>query len=409
MIDKTVLIITDHFPPESAPRMGYLSKYLGDYNWKGIAISPFYDNERNTFDYLSGYIPCKRVSASEKNIKKNIFQKGIGFFSPDLRIPWWINKKMIQLANDLVSKEQVDIVLCSTWTLFPLNIAYKISKLFNIPWIADLRDIYEEYPVKTSILMGLFNKIGKLRRNYLLKKSNYVTVVSKKHQEILSNYKIKARIIYNGFDSELFIPSKNRRLDKFRIVYTGTLSNFSVGYDISPLFSSINKLFNNGYIGYENFRIQFYSDSKSREIINDLAIKYKINDFIDIFNNISFIEIPKILNDASILLLLVPGRNMGIMTTKFYEYLGVGRPILCIWNDEGEIEDIINKSNTGIAAKIEEEIQSFIKNKYDEWLNTGYVNSDNNNDFIMQFSRKNQAKQFTDLFNIIINTNIEDK
>jgi glycosyltransferase involved in cell wall biosynthesis len=408
MINKTVLIITDQFPPEFAPRMGYLSKYLGDYNWKGIAISPFLNSERNTFDSLSGYILCKRINVSEKTLKKNIFQKGIAFFFPDFYMPYWLNRKMIQLSHNCVTNEKIDIILCSTWTLFPLNIASKISKLYKIPWIADLRDIFEQYPVKSSFIRELYYTICKYKRNYYLKKANAITVVSKKHKEIFSNYELQSEVIYNGFDSDLFFPAKYHKLNKFKIVYTGLIQEKSIA-DISPFFSAIKKLYNNGYIDHQNCRIQFYSDIKTHKMVNDLAIKYNIINIIDVINYVSFLEIPKILDDASILLLLVPRKNMGIMTTKFYEYLGVGRPILCIWNDEGEVEEIINKSNAGIAAKTEEEIQLFIKIKYDEWLNTGYVDSCINHDFTMQFSRKNQAKQFTDLFNLIINTKIDKK
>jgi len=308
---------------------------------------------------------------------------------------------MMQFAKECIKNEKVDIILCSTWKLFPLNIACRIAKSYKIPWIADLRDIEEQYPVKDFYLLEIHNKICIRRRNILLKKACAVNVVSRKHKEMLSCYGINSNVIYNGFDPDLFKISSFHKLEKFKIIYTGMFSDYKASQDISPLFSAISQLFNNEDIDYQNCRIQFFADLNSREIANNLAKKYNIINFIDTFEYISYTEIPKVLNDASILILLVPRRNMGIMTTKLYEYLGVGRPILCIWNDEGEIEEIINKSGAGIAAKSEEEIKSFIKIKYDEWLKTGYTDSCVNRDYVMQFSRKKQAKQFIDLFESI--------
>ena len=405
MQDKNVLIIADVFPPGFAPRMGYLSKYLSDHAWKGIAVSCIYDSEQNVFGFLSGYICSKIIVISKKNehkYKKNFIQKALSFFIPDLRPPWRLNREMMQQCKKLINTKHIDIILCSTSSIFPLNVAYKIAKFHDIPWIADLRDVDEQYPDQGSFLMKLYRKIGIRRRNYLLRKANAITVVSKKHVELFFQYKLNAQLIYNGFDSELFKPSTFHQLDIFRIVYTGTIfSSWAVGRNPSPLFSAIQKLHSNGSIDPKNCRVQFYTNSKSQEIIDNLAKKYDVIDFVDCFKYVSSTEMPKVLDDSSILLLLIQG-NTGIMTTKFFEYLGVGRPILCIWSDEGNVENIIRTSNAGIAAKNEEDIYMFIKMKYDEWLKTGYTSSDINQDFVMQFTRKANAKQFVELFEFVL-------
>jgi len=404
---KNVLIITDLFPPSFAPRMGYLSKYLGDHSWKGTAIAPLYESEQKVFGFLSGYINTKRIVISKKDeqkkYKRNIIQKALSLFFPDLESTWRLNREMMQQCKELIRKEQVDLILCSTYRLFPLNIACKIAKLYDLPWIADLRDIYEQYPVKWSFLMELYKKSGIRRRNNLLRKTNAITVVSKRHSELLSRYKLQAQVIYNGFDSDLFQPSTFHQLEKFKIVYTGMIfSKSGVGRDPSPFFSAIQNLHENGKISPQNCRIQFYTNSKSQEIVNHSAKKHGVLDFIDCFEYVSSVDVPKILDDASILLLLLQGRNTGIMTTKFFEYLGVGRPVLCVWTDDGEIMEIMNHSNAGLAAKTEEEIEQFVIMKYDEWMDTGYTNLSIEWDFIKQFSRKVQAKQFVDLFDSVL-------
>ena len=402
MAIKTVLILTDAFPPAFAPRMGYLSKYLGEHDWKGIAISPIYDNCRKDFAFLSDVIPTRRIYFSEQIKKRNIIHKAVSFFFPDMRVEWGLNKEMRLHIDNLISKEQIDIILCSTCILFPLNIAYKVAKKYKIPWVADLRDISEQYPVKESFLMELQKKIGILRRNNILRRANAITVVSEKHVEILNDYTLKAYCIYNGADTDIFLPSnKCYNLNKFNIVYTGTL-NFRAGRDISPLFSAIKQMYLNNDITFKDCCIRFYTDIASQEIINKAKKIFSVSDFVECIDFVPATEIPKILNESSILLLLLDRKNNGIMTTKFFEYLAVGRPILCIWSDEGTVEEIINNSRAGIAAKSEADISLFIKSKYDEWLKNGYTTSDIDKEHVKNFTRKHNAKQFVELFDSVL-------
>lgn len=400
MTTKTVLIIADSFPPGFAPRMGYLSKFLGEYGWKGIAVSPMYNYEKNNFDFLSGHIPHKGVFFSKQKKDRNFFHKALSIIFPDMRIAWGGNKKIKSCVEELMIKEHVDIILCSTCELFPLNIAYKIAKKYKIPWVADLRDIYEQYTMERAFLGKIYQKTGIQRRNFLLEKASAIVTVSKKHVETLGSYGLKACPIYNGADTDVFIPSQHS-LDKFRIVYTGTLVTLG-GRDVSPLFSVIQQLHINKEIDYRNCRIQFYSDTESHTIVNKLKPSFCVSDFIDCFNYIPVVEVPKVLNEAAVLLLFLDNENKGIMTTKFFEYLAVKRPVLSIWSDKGEVEEIINNFNAGIAARTEADIKSFIKSKYDEWLKTKYTVCYSDCNDVGKFSRRYAAKQFTELFDIVL-------
>jgi len=399
-IKKTVLILTGIFPPQFAPRMGYLSKYLGDNGWKGIAISHATTHAENTFDFLAGYIPCKKIYVSGK---KSLIEKILSRFFSDATVSWELNKKMKDHITEIFSKEQIDIILCSTTrSLFPLNIAYKTAKSYGIPWIADLRDIYEQNPIKGSLQRTIKEKIGTLIRNYILRNANAITTVSKTHVKILNRYGLKAYCIYNGADRDMFIASKYHNLDKFRIVYTGTFARRKSGRDISPLFSALQQLHDNNDIDFNNCRIQFYSDAKSQKIAHDLKNSFCVPDCVDCFDLVPATEVPNVLYESSILLLLLGKGSAGVMTTKFFEYLAAGRPILCIWSDRGEVEEIINNSCAGVAAKTENDIKAFVKLKYEEWLKTGYTNADTDQNYAGEFSREHNAKQFVEVFENVL-------
>jgi hypothetical protein len=54
------------------------------------------------------------------------------------------------------------------------------------------------------------------------------------------------------------------------------------------------------------------------------------------------------------------------MTTKFFEAVGVEKPVLCVPNDEGCLAQVIEEVNAGLAANTALEVQDFIKEKYNE-------------------------------------------
>jgi glycosyltransferase involved in cell wall biosynthesis len=96
----------------------------------------------------------------------------------------------------------------------------------------------------------------------------------------------------------------------------------------------------------------------------------------------------------------------GIMGTKLFEYLAVEKPILCVRNDEGCLEEVINLANAGLAASTVKEVEKFILEKFTDWQKNGYTHQSVNQEFVQQFSRKRQAEQFADLFNKLVCTDL---
>ena len=127
-----------------------------------------------------------------------------------------------------------------------------------------------------------------------------------------------------------------------------------------------------------------------------------IRDFVDFYDYIDTSAVPKILADSSILLLLTnvfrDDGPKGIMTTKYFEYLAMERPILCVRSDENLLETSIKKANAGLAARTMEETYDFILEKWNEWKIKGYTTVKINKDYTQQFSRKLQATKFVELF-----------
>ena len=84
------------------------------------------------------------------------------------------------------------------------------------------------------------------------------------------------------------------------------------------------------------------------------------------------------------------------MTTKFFEAIGVEKPILCVRSDEECLAQTIKETNAGLAATTVEEVKRFILHHYQQWQQNGYTHINITNK--EQFSRQRQAQQFEEIF-----------
>ncbi len=411
---KKILIISDIFIPDYAPRMGYLCKYLLENNYKVHVLVPKalhkkYVQNFSHIDVSSIQISRVENSENEKNAyhtkKRNLREKTWCFFNPEFVSGSGLVEKMIVEADKILAGFKPDIILCST---YPLEVAYYVSKKYNIPWVADMRDIKEQAgnirPGRGNIRKRLTENIKILRRNFLLRNAYAVTSVSKWHVDFLKSINKNSFLIYNGYDQDIFNNPASTSTSKFKIVYAGTLYQDAKYRDPSMLFEAVEKLHNEKVICQDDFEIAFYMDNASNGQIVQIINNYHIQNYITINNFVPNVEIPKLLSESSILLVLANKGTHGVMTTKIFEYLAIGRPILCVRSDEDCIEDIINDLKAGCAASTTDETYTFIKENYLLWKENGHIESKINKDEVLQYSRMVQSEKLIKILDGIINS-----
>ena len=90
------------------------------------------------------------------------------------------------------------------------------------------------------------------------------------------------------------------------------------------------------------------------------------------------------------------------MTTKLFESLAVEKPILCVRSDESYLESALQESKAGIAARHVEEACRFLEDCFTEWKEKGYTTSQTDKKVLRNYSRKEQAGQFAEIFETVI-------
>lgn len=412
---RNVLILCDLFPPAFGPRMGYLCKYIKALGWNPVVLTEAINENMFTFltkectaQYIS-YYPTTRNKYLKKIQWVIIQLLDICFHYKD--------RRMVQEAQKLLSKQSFDLILCSTYRTFPLTAAQKIAQKYQLPWVADLRDIIEQYTGDEFIshkiphLFGLGNFISKFfkqqnlyTRNQALLSANAITTVSPWHVKTLYKYNTNTHLIYNGFDPDIFYPEQIKT-DQFIITYTGRILSTAMR-DPSLLLQGLAELYSNKQITPEQCRVHWYVDEASWQIIKAESQKEGVEVFMDYKGYVAADKIPSVLNQSSILLLLTNKSSeqgpKGVMTTKFFESLAVRKPILCVRSDEGVLETALLESQAGIAARQKKEVCSFLLKYMNEWKEKGFTTSSIRSEVLQNYSRKEQAKQFVRIFENII-------
>ncbi len=398
-------------PPGYIPRVRYLCNYLAD---KG-----------NQITLITEKSDCNQLFSPKINIITFEYIKAKTSVGYKIE---WLAKTALNLIYDhkgrtffkKLSKKikniSFDAVFCSsTFHSFPLTTAYMIAKRRQLPLYVDLRDIIEQTPqnsnnifihrlsgVVGSWLTKRFKYIHIKRRNEAIKRAKAVFTVSKWHTDFLNPHNPNTYTIYNGFDENLFVSQKAVS-DTFDISYFGELTDNNLRYPII-LLNALKNIVDKKKVDLNNIKVRWFTDKNSVKNIKKTVEEFGVQSIMMYEKFALGYDLVEKMNKSSILLIFshnpdIVGYN-GIMTTKFFEYIGVGRPILITPNNKDELSATAQNIKCGLVSSDIEEIESFILQKYSEWQIDHYVKNTTEAEQRVCFSRKKAADKVMEIVNI---------
>lgn len=394
-----ILILTDPFgPPSFAPRMRHLATNLSKKGWKvSVCTEQMPGVDFQTTDFELFQMP---YYSANTGIKHNIQWLLDKLFNLK-------EKRFLSFVTRHVTPADYDWILCSTFSDFPLRTAYLLSQKQGIPLAVDLRDIVEQwgdtsYTSGHHLIQRLFRHCYEYRalrlRNKVIQVAQFVTTVSPWHKQTIQPYHPQTHLIYNGFDANDLIPVFEQT-PQFIISYTGRIYDFRLR-DPRPLFKAIRLLLEAHPQIRKTLSVQFYIEPDCHRQVWEAIQHEHIEDVCQIESFIPPYEAMQRMRQSAIGLILTnkPSKHgpFGIMTTKFFEILGLEKPALCIPSDEGVLSEVINLTHAGLASGDVFAIRDFIFSQYQDWLKQGYTHQKVRNKEL--FTRQHQAQQFEQLF-----------
>ena len=397
---KRILILTDSIaPPAYAPRIVSLCRYLSG---KGHLCTVFSDCEQGVEPYRADQGEWYHTAYYQHGNTHLRYLADKVFGARERQFMAYI-ERTVQVAN-------YDAIFCSTCYYFPLQTACRLAHKYRKPLTVDLRDIAEQFgnmSYRTHSVAGsralndalhrLYTRHHLRQRNRVLAAAKQVVTISPWHRELLSRYNPHTELIYNGFDAQEFYP-KDVPSEQFVISYAGKIYDLRFR-DPRLLMEALQQLFADGRMKREDINLRFHIDQASMPALQQMVAGYGLSDICHIEGYIPKSELLPLMHRSSILLVLTclstPEGAHGIMGTKFYEALGVEKPVLCIRSDEECLAQVVRETKAGLAGTHVDEVATFLMDKYREWKQKGYTRQVVQNK--EQFSREYQSARLEEI------------
>ena len=430
---KKVILIAFYFNQVNeiaSKRLRALAKYLPQFGWEPIVIVPdlgFIPKENDDLNCRIIYTEYEDMfshdskdpiefnddklkdstSYSNPIASRAISIAGEVFAYPD-GMKYW-HESAFKEASKIMDTEEIDAIISSSWPITCHTIAKDLKERQNIPWIADLRDLWNLNPyVSHTFIRNYFEKRLELKT---FENADALTTTTDLAAETLSTLHPMSRIvpILSGYDKDDFkfleeLVSKRDDFssdspEKLKFIYAGSL--YGGKRDPTYLFEAIRQLEDENKLDPSKISIEFYGDSTGLE---DIANRYGLLDIVHIGGKIAHDEVLKKQLNSDVLLLISwdNEKEKMFIPGKIYEYFALKKPVLSIGYKEGSLKDLIEETKVGYHVSSLESTKEALLKIYEEFVENGTVelNADMN---IEDYSMENMAKKFADLLNELEN------
>ena len=401
----------------ASKRLRGVSKYLPSFGWQPIVIVPRTSNdtvkidnvrviETDYQDMISKFMPKsnntgrkREVSGRDqtnKFVSKSLSVAGEIFAYPDSMKYW--KKPAVEVASEIIENEDIDAIMSTSSPITAHIIAHDLKEKYGIPWVADLRDLWNLNPyINHTALRRHFEKRLEMKTFKNVDALTTTTELAKKTLQSIHPTK-KIECVVSGFDPQDFEKTKQtENSEKLTLMYAGSL--YSGKRDPSILFDAISQLINEEKIDSDKIVVDFYGDETN---LAELSQKYGIKDNVKIHGRITQSEVLQHQMNSDVLLLIswMNESEKMFIPGKVYDCIGCKKPILSIGYKEGSLKDLIDKTNIGYHVSNVGECKKAIYDYYTKYNKKELKYS--GNEFALDYSLMNTAKNFSKILEEVI-------
>jgi glycosyltransferase involved in cell wall biosynthesis len=314
---------------------------------------------------------------------------------------FWI-KPSVEFLISYLEQNPVDAIITTAPPHSCSLIGLRLKQHFGnkIKWIADFQDPWTQvdYYQRLHLTSWADKKHHQLEQE-VFKWADAITIVSNTWKTDLESIGAKnVEVIPLGFDKIDFQNITPNIDDNFTITHAGLL-----GDDRHP--KVLLKVFSRMTQKYPQFgeKAKLQLAGQVHDIVFEDAKKLGISNMIDFKGEMSKQQVNQLnANSQMLLLLLNKAENAkGRVPGKFFEYLALNRPILCLGERGSDVEQIIHNHQIGECFDYEEEesVFQFIEKKWLEFLQNGTLLSLNQS--FEHYTSEQVSKRFVKILDSI--------
>ena len=421
---KKVLIVSYYFPPNTGAPAWRPFSWVNNFYKKGIdttIITRHWTGNENTWEdfvrpntnpltevkhdnYRVYSLPSKRNKGSEYFSSNGIIARAFGKFyflllalygKLNTEIDGTLAFKDFILEHLKQNKYDVAII-----TVPPFNMLQMVDLFHerNIKVIVDVRDLWNNMMLtnnyQPSLQQKLWDKVYSFHFKRWMKNASRVLVITPSFREVLvKSFQGPIDVVYNGYEGDLFNKIEKVKTSKFIFSVVGSIYPEQ---DISVMLDGL-KLFLKDK-SHDKIELRFIGlnviPSISQHVKKELPY-----DFLFISDRVS--KEDAIMESKMATVLSYPGwlGTKGIISTKIFDYIASGNPILIAPGDRDIIDDLLTKTNTGESVFSAQSFADVLNKWFSLWEKNQDILIDVNSDVVQYYSRENQAMALGDIIN----------
>lgn len=358
-------MIAFHIPPSSISS-GHLrplgfARSLPPSGWDPIILSTkesaYIQIDPASVNLIPDSIPVHRVFSMDAKRHLSIRGKYPSMLAqPDRWSSWW--PAAVFRGLRLIRRHQVQAI----WSTYPIMtahcVAYTLSRLTGLPWIADFRD-----PVANSVAthnaLAVSTQMRWERR--VLSRATYSVFTTpgamrsyaERYPEIYGEGRLK--MIPNGYDEEDFVqlpPYRSLEGERpLHLVHAGIL--YPSGRSPLPFFAALANLKDSGVLGTHDIRVTLRA-SGSEALYGAELERLGLQAMVTLAPMLPYRDALAEQSQADALLLFQGDQYDNQIPAKLYEYLRLGRPIFALVGARGDTATILRECESAALVSIDD-------------------------------------------------------
>lgn len=271
---------------------------------------------------------------------------------PDMLVTWY--PLALRKGLKLLRQRPIQLIYSTSPCETTHLVARRLKLLTGLPWVADFRDGWMfEPPNPVRLAHPLRRSIeAMLERRVLLTADRLVTVNKTIADDFIQRYPQVAQrvmVIPNGYDPEHFAARHRgpETASQLRIVHTGSLTFSRAQTSLTGLLAALRNLRDSFPHVSKDMTVEFIGNIAREE--EHAVTLTGLDSQITLRGSVVHEEALQAQTDADVLLLVtVPGKS-SVTTSKIFEYLAHGHPILALTGDSPAAE-LIRELDAGLVV-----------------------------------------------------------
>lgn len=272
------------------------------------------------------------------------------FPDPDIGWYWYA----LRQGREMLKTNHVDVILSTAPPHTSHLIAARLSRRFNIAWVADFRDPMARIPFYWSRKDKKLKKAlwERLEKRIVAEADAVILNTDRMKREFENVYgeKVSQKLycVSNGFDSEFFEKFNNiepPQGDCLIITHAGSLYG---SRNPTALLEALALAISRGHIPKEGIQLNLLGSYVRAWGLPEKVEELKLGSVVNLLAPVPHGECLKSMAASHVLLVIQPESIIQV-PAKLYEYMALRRPVLAL-APEGAVGDLVREGNLGILV-----------------------------------------------------------